>query len=346
MYLERIEAMNIKNARKIFGDYSSWIGYGFAVLGIHLIGVALLLLGAREHPEMLGMGLISYSLGLRHAFDADHITAIDNMVRKMVQQRENPKGVGFFFSFGHSTVVVLMSVIAIFTVRLAQQRFPQLHELGGIVALTVSGGFLFLIGLINLFIWIDIYKTFISMRHGTYKEDTGHTLPGGILKRGISFIYGFVNKSWQVYLLGFVFGLGFDTASQVAMLTTSAGAASQTIPSFAILSFPILFTAGMSLMDTADGLFMTTAYEWVFSTPIRKIYYNLTITGLSVIAALLIGSVELIQVIVPKLGLNYGAWIWLQNLNFNTLGFMLVALFLLVWAISYGGWKLLGIGEQ
>lgn len=325
----------------------NWIGYGSAVLGLHVLGIALLILGAHQHPEILGMGFLAYTLGLHHAFDADHIAAIDNTVRKLVQQKENSKGVGFFFSFGHSTVVLLMAVVTIFAVRWAKPRIPQLQSYGGFIGLTVSGVFLIVIGLINLFILIDIYKTFKSMRRGNYKEESiEETLSGGALSKSLKFIYGFINKSWHVYFLGFMFGLGFDTASQIAILAASAGAASQAQLSISVMAFPILFTAGMSLMDTADGFFMTSAYQWVFSTPIRKIYYNMTVTGLSVIAALLIGFIEIAQMITPKIGLHTGIWLQLQNLNFNMMGYIMVMLFILVWAISYGGWKLLRLGEQ
>lgn len=325
----------------------NWIGYALAVLGFHVLGITLLSLGARQHPEILGMGFLAYTLGLHHAFDADHIAAIDNTVRKLVQQKENPKGVGFFFSFGHSTVVLIMAVVTILAVRWAKYRLPQLQTYGGFIGLTVSGIFLIIIGLINLFILIDIYKTFNYMRHGAYREENiEETLSEGTLSKIIRIIYSFINKSWHVYFLGFMFGLGFDTASQIAILATSAGAASQTQLSISVLAFPILFTAGMSLMDTADGFFMTTAYQWVFSTPIRKIYYNMTVTGLSVIAALFIGSIEIAQVITPRMGLHTGIWLRLQNLNFNMMGYMMVALFILVWAISYGGWKLLRLDEQ
>lgn len=230
---------------------------------------------------------------------------------------------------------------------MGKYSLPQLQTYGGFIGLTVSGIFLIVIGLINLFILIDIYKNFIGMRRGEYKEESiEKMLSGGALRKIIRVLYSFINKSWHVYFLGFMFGLGFDTASQIAILATSAGAASQTQLSVYVLAFPILFTAGMSLMDTADGFFMTTAYQWVFSTPIRKMYYNMTVTGLSVIAALFIGSIEIAQMITPRMGLHTGIWLWVQNLNFNMMGYMMVVIFILVWVISYGGWKLLRLDEQ
>jgi high-affinity nickel-transport protein len=340
--------INLSNNKNPYIKYSDWLPYAAVVLAIHILGIVLLGTGVYKHPEMLGMGLISYVLGLRHAFDADHIAAIDNMVRKLIEQKKNPKGVGFFFSFGHSTVVILMGIATIFTVKWAQQRLPELQRVGSVIALTVSGTFLLIIGIVNLFIWINIYKTFISMRRGNSQGENLEEMlaSSGIIARSIKFLFSIINKNWHIYLLGFTFGLGFDTASQIALLATSAGAVSEAIPWYAILSFPILFTAGMSLMDTADGFFMCTAYQWVFSTPLRKVYYNLTVTGLSVVAALFIGSAEVLQVIIPKLGIENSALHWLESLNFNTMGIMLTILFFVVWATSFGVWKFLGMGEM
>nr|WP_245301338.1 HoxN/HupN/NixA family nickel/cobalt transporter [Thermoanaerobacterium butyriciformans] len=291
------------------------------------------------------MAFVSYTLGLNHAFDADHIAAIDNTARKLVEQKKNPKGVGFFFSTGHSSVVFLMTLITVFAVRWAQNIFPVLQRFGGILALTVSGVFLILIGLINFFIWLNTYKKFINIRRGAYKEESmEEILKDGFFNRYIRVIYAFINKSWHVYILGFFFGLGFDTATQIALLATAAGAASKAIPIVSILSFPILFAAGMSLMDTVDGFLVTSAYQWVFDAPLRKVYYNLVMTGLSVIAALLIGFVEITQLITQILGLSNGVWSFIQNLNFSTLGYIIVILFIFVWTISYVGWKLLRVG--
>ncbi|MDP4146855.1 MAG: HoxN/HupN/NixA family nickel/cobalt transporter [Bacillota bacterium] len=337
---------NFKNSKKP-RDLSGWLVYVFAVVTIHIIGFILLMMGARIYPEMIGMAFISYTLGLRHAFDADHIAAIDNTVRKLIQQKENPKGVGFFFSLGHSTVVILMTVATIFAVHWVQSSLPHFQKYGGAIALTVSGLFLLVIGIGNLYIWAGILKQFIEMRKGVYKdENNDYTISGGVLSRIIGIFYKYIKKSWHVYVLGFMFGLGFDTATQVALLTTSAGAAGHSVPAISILAFPILFAAGMSLMDTADGFFMTTAYEWVFSTPLRKVYYNLTITGLSVIAALFIGFVEVMQMLTNIVGLNNRYFAWIKALNFNDAGYILVMLFILVWLISFTGWKLLKMDEN
>ena len=327
--------------------YFDGIMYGSAVLLILLIGVVLLLSGARAYPELLGMGILSYTLGLRHAFDADHISAVDNMVRKLVQQQKNPKGVGFFFSCGHSTVVIIMAVVTIFAVKWAETRFPQLQASGGIFTSVVSGVFLLILALINFIILKDVLRTFKSMRNGKYKTDGQEpSSSAGFINRSIKFLFNLVNNNSHVFIVGFLFGLGFDTVTQIAVLATSASAVSKEIPLLAILSFPILFTAGMSMMDTLDGFFMSTAYQWVFYSPLRKVYYNLVITGLSILAAGVIGIIKIAQVIAQIAGLKSGFWLWLQNLDFNTMGYILVAMFVIVWAISLLGWKLLRLREK
>lgn len=320
-----------------------WLRYGVAVLGIHLLGLALLFPAVRQYPQFLGIAFLAYTLGLRHAFDADHIAAIDNTVRKMVQQKQEPTGIGFFFSLGHSSVVFIMALLTAASMAWAKDNIPQLQAIGGIVGTAVSGGFLLLIGLFNLHIWFDIYRLFMKMHQGKHNEGNLEQLllNRGFISRFFGPLYRFISKSWHVYPLGFLFGLGFDTASEVALLAISANAASQAMPFTAILSLPILFAAGMSLMDTADGVFMTTAYNWAFSTPLRKVYYNLSVTGISVVAALLIGLIELAQIVTPKLGLNGGLWGWIQNLDFDGIGYILVGLFVLSWGLSYLVWKVL-----
>lgn len=339
-----METINSNVATK---NYSGFIKYILGVTVFHILGIAFLITGIRQYPQILGMAILSYTLGLSHAFDADHIAAIDNTVRKLIQQRENPKGVGFLFSFGHSTVVMIMAVLTICAVEWAQHGLPQLQKYGSTISLAISGGFLLVIGVVNLFMWKDILKTFLNLRKGSYiEEEIDYKDSEGVIGHLTSIVYKSISKSWHVYILGFMFGLGFDTATQVSLLATSATAASHSIPILATLSFPILFTAGMSLMDTADGFFMCTAYNWAFSTPLRKVYYNLTITGLSVIAALLIGFIEIIQMITSLLGLNNGFFNWVNNLNLKSAGFILVGISVVVWGISYLGWRLLGIGDK
>lgn len=326
----------------------SWLPYAIIVGVLHLAGIGFLMIGSRESAALLSMGFVAYTLGLRHAFDADHIAAIDNTVRKLVQQEKNPTGVGFFFSLGHSSVVFLMAIVTAISVQWAKAELPQLQEVGGLIGTIVSGTFLLLIGILNLVILKDLFKIFQQMRYGKYDKEQMEQLlhSRGLMGRFLVPFYKFVNKSWHIYPLGFLFGLGFDTASEVALLAVSASAAENAIPFLGILSLPILFAAGMSLLDTADGIFMVSAYQWAFSTPLRKVYYNLTVTAISVTAALLIGMIELSQALSKKIGLETGFWKWIQALDFGWLGYVLVLLFLLSWAISYGIWRFLKIEKR
>ena len=326
----------------------SWLGYGAAILGLHLVGILALVPAARAHPALLGMGFLAYTLGLRHAFDADHIAAIDNAVRRLARHDRQPLGVGFYFSLGHSTVVCLMVLVTALVARWTQHALPGLQSVGGVIGTTVSGGFLVLIGLLNLFIWIDIYLIFQQMRRGAYDGDELERLllSRGIVARFAGPLFRMIDRAWQLFPLGFLFGLGFDTASEVALLALSAGAAAKALPVWGILALPLLFAAGMTLMDTADGVFMTTAYRWAFATPLRKIYYNLTVTGLSVLAALLIGGIELVQVLAQALGLTAGVWGRLQALDFGRIGYLLAGLFILTWSLSYGAWRLLRLEQR
>ena len=325
-----------------------WLGYGIAVLGLHVLGLLTLLPTARAHPALLGVGFLAYTLGLRHAFDADHIAAIDNTVRKLAREERSPLGVGFYFSLGHSTVVFAMVLVTTLMTRWMHQALPRFQAIGGTVGTTVSGGFLVLIGLLNLFIWLDIYLIFQKMRRGV--EDSGALedvlLSRGLVSRIAGPLFRLVRHSWQIFPVGLLFGLGFDTASEVALLALAAGTAVSAVPLWGTLALPLLFAAGMSLMDTADGVFMTTAYRWAFATPLRKIYYNLTVTGLSVVAALLIGLIELTQVFTHALGLSAGIWGRLQTLDFGWIGYLLVGLFILTWSFSYGAWRLFRIEER
>lgn len=322
------------------------IKYGSMVLFLFVLGIVLLLTGASQYPELLGMAVLSYTFGLRHAFDADHIAAIDNMTRKMIQDGKNTKGVGFFFSCGHSTIVIIMACLTVFAVKWAQHALPTFQALGGSIATLVSGCFLIILATINYVILKDIVKTFRSMSNGTYSEEVQEESNNKFVNRQIKRLLKIVNSYRHVFIVGLLFGLGFDTATQIAVLATSAAAANKGIPWFTILSFPILFTSGMCMMDTADGFFMSTAYKWVFSSPLRKVYYNLTITGLSILAAGVIGIIEVLQVFTQEIGLNNGFWLWLQNLDFNIMGFILVGMFVVVWSVSLIMWKLLKFGEK
>jgi high-affinity nickel-transport protein len=325
-----------------------WKMYGVIVALLHIVGITLLIGTMRDFPTILGLGFLAYTLGLRHAFDADHIAAIDNTVRKLIQQNKNPLGVGFYFSLGHSSVVFCMAIVTVFAAKWAEVNIPQLKEMGGVIGTSVSGFFLVLIGILNFFILKSIFQLFMKMRQNNYEDKQLEELlhSRGLIARFLNPLFKFVNKSWHVYPIGFLFGLGFDTASEVALMAISAGAAQSAIPVSGIFALPILFAAGMSLLDTADGIFMTTAYKWAFRTPLRKIYYNLTVTGLSIFAALVIGGIELAQVLGPKLGLSNGFWHWIQDLNFGSLGYILMAIFILSWAVSYGIWKFFKVEER
>jgi high-affinity nickel-transport protein len=334
--------------QKILDSRRSWLGYFIVVLGLHIVGILGLISVAGHNPTFWGLGLLAYSFGLRHAFDVDHIAAIDNTVRKLIQQKQNPLGLGFFFSLGHSSVVFLMVLAIAFSVHWIQSKMPQMEEVGGLIGTTISGSFLIIIGVINIVILVNLYKVFQKLRKGAIKQDKLEELLElkGFFSRLITPFYRLIKKSWHVYPLGFLFGLGFDTASEVGLLAITAGAAKSSISIFGILSLPLLFAAGMSLLDTADGMFMTKAYHWAFNTPIRKIYYNFTVTSLSVAAAMLIGIIELAQVLSARLNLKSGFFLWVNELNFAYLGYLLVGLFVLTWGISVTVWKVLKVEER
>jgi len=334
--------------KMLMQEKKNWAGYvGFVIL-LHVVGIIGLYSVARTAPAFWGIGLLAYTLGMRHAFDVDHIAAIDNTVRKLVQQKKNPLGVGFYFSLGHSSVVFLMAIATAFSVKWAERELPWLQSYGGVIGASVSGLFLILIGILNLVILINLYRLFRQFRSGEHKDDEFEELlqSRGLFAKMLKPLYAFIGKSWHVYPLGFLFGLGFDTASEIALLAISANAAKEAIPFIGILSLPLLFAAGMSLFDTADGMFMTKAYRWAFHTPVRKLYYNLTVTTLAVVAALIIGLIELGQVLSEKIGMQGRFWTWLQELDFGMLGYILVGLFVVAWILSVGIWKWFKIEER
>ncbi|MGW9920162.1 HoxN/HupN/NixA family nickel/cobalt transporter [Staphylococcus hominis] len=318
----------------------SWLPYIVIVILLHIIGFSFLFIADTNHL-LFGMGILAYTLGLRHAFDADHIAAIDNTVRKLLQQKRNSVGVGFYFSIGHSTVVFLMSVLLGISVKWAKDELPYFQNIGGIIGTLMSGFFLLLIGILNLFILISLIKLFARLRNEHIREEELDALleSRGFITRFIAPYFNLISRSWHVLPLGFLFGLGFDTASEIALLALSSGASQQSISFLGILSLPILFAAGMSLLDTLDGIIMKSAYNWAFFNPIRKIYYNITITAISVIAALIIGLIELLQIMEDKLHLKGTFWNMIQSIQFDYLGYILVALFLITWLISTLIWK-------
>jgi high-affinity nickel-transport protein len=320
---------------------------------LHIVGWGLLLFYGVGHPTILALGGLAYTFGLRHAFDADHISAIDNTTRKLLQDGRKPVGVGFFFSLGHSTVVFLIAVALGLTVKWIVDGVVsdggQLRNIGGLIGTLVSGGFLVLIGILNLVILLDIVRVYRRMKGGEYDRDSlEHELTaGGFMTRIFGRLFRVIDHSWQMYPIGFLFGLGFDTASEVAFLAISAGAAANGLPFAVVIALPLIFAAGMSLMDTADGAFMAKAYSWAFASPIRKVFYNLTMTSLSVFVALFIGVAELVQVLVRVLGLRGGLFDTISASDFvGRAGFFIVGAFVLAWAAALVIYKARRIDER
>jgi nickel/cobalt transporter (NiCoT) family protein len=320
---------------------------------LHVAGWGLLLFYGLGHPTLLALGGLAYTFGLRHAFDADHISAIDNTTRKLLKDGRKPVGVGFFFSLGHSTVVFLIAVALGLTVKWIVDGVVSdsghLRTVGALIGTTISGGFLVLIGILNLIILLDIVRVYRRMRAGEYdRESLEHELTaGGFMTKIFGRLFRVINHSWQMYPIGFLFGLGFDTASEVAFLAISAGAAAHGLPFGAVISLPLIFAAGMSLMDTADGAFMAKAYSWAFASPIRKVFYNLTMTSLSVFVALFVGVVELMQIVIQMLNLKGGIFGAISSSDFiGRAGFLIVAAFVIAWAAALVIYKARRIDER
>jgi nickel/cobalt transporter (NiCoT) family protein len=322
--------------------------YGFIGV-LHLLGWGLYLHYAGHYPQLVGLGFVAYMFGLRHAFDADHIAAVDDTVRFMLQRGKKPLGVGFYFSLGHSTVVLALAIGIAFAATAVKTQLPFLRNTGAIIGAGVSGTFLWIIGILNLLVLLDILKIWRSAKSGTHSHAHLETLlqQRGLLNR----LFGgrltkLMNHSWQMYPLGLLFGLGFDTASEVGLLAMTAGASAGDLPIPAVLCLPILFAAGMTIMDTTDGVLMSKAYDWAFINPLRKIFYNITTTGLSVAVALLVGSIELLQVLIGMLGLHGQYVDAIAGLDFGILGYLIVGLFLLAWGLSVCIWKFGRIEER
>jgi high-affinity nickel-transport protein len=335
-------------------------GLTAVVLGLHLAGFGMLF--ALVVPADLslgngavfgvGLGLTAYTLGLRHAFDADHIGAIDNTTRKLMADGQRPLAVGFFFSLGHSTIVFLLAAALAVGIRglsgAVEADDSTLHQATGLIGPTVSGSFLIVLGIVNLVVLAGILGVFRRMRRGDYDE---RKLEEQLNRRGLmNRLYGratrTVRSSWHMYPIGMLFGLGFDTATEVALLATAGTAAAGGLPIYAILCLPILFAAGMTLLDTIDGAFMNFAYGWAFSRPIRKIFYNLTVTALSVAVALVIGTIELVSVLAEKLSLSGQPWDFVSALDLNLVGYAIAVLFVLTWAVALAVWRFGRIEER
>jgi high-affinity nickel-transport protein len=323
----------------------AWVFAG-AILLLHLVGWGVMLVVvAPRYPFMVGFAGLAYSFGLRHAFDADHIAAIDNTTRKLMQGETRPLGVGFFFSLGHSTVVFALTLAVALAARLVTTELPHLRELGSLIGTTVSGLFLCAIGLVNLAMLVDVFRVFVGLqRQGVdHQVLEAQLATPGWLTRWFGGVFRIVTRPRHMYWVGLLFGLGFDTATEVALLTTAGLAASQALPLAAVLMLPIVFAAGMTLTDTADGFIMCGAYGWATAHPLRKLFYNLTVTGLSVVIALAVGGIELVSVVTGRmLGIHSGVWGTIQAIDFQTLGYIVVALFIGAWMTSIAVWRLGG----
>ncbi len=331
---------------------SLW-GMGGFILLLHVLGWGVLVAMVAPNDYKVGgqlvgvgLGVTAYTLGLRHAFDADHIAAIDNTTRKLMGEGKRPLSVGFWFSLGHSSVVFVMVALLALGIRaLAGQLGNDQSALQRSTSLwgtSISGVFLILIGLINLASLIGILKVFRTMRGGHLDEAALEVQLDnrGFLNRILGRFTKAVTKPWHMYPVGLLFGLGFDTVTEVGLLVVAGGAAAASLPWWAIMTLPILFAAGMSLLDTIDGSFMNFAYGWAFSKPVRKIYYNITITALSVAVALLIGGIELISILTDKLDITTGLLATIGTVDLNSVGYWIVALFVVTWAVALAVWRI------
>jgi high-affinity nickel-transport protein len=326
-------------------------GMALTIVALNVLGWAMLVVALRGHYHIsktevfgFGTGVLAYTLGMRHAFDADHIAAIDNTTRKLIQDGERPLSVGYFFSLGHSTIVFVLAVLLNFGIRALNSTVSNdgsgLHHWTGIIGTTVSGTFLYLIGLLNLVVLLSIIKVGKEMRQGLYDDEE---LERQLDSRGLMnrFFGGYakrIDTPWKMYPVGVLFGLGFDTATEVALLVLAGTAVVGGLPFYAVIALPILFASGMCLLDTIDGCFMNFAYDWAFAKPIRKIYYNLTITGLSVFVALFIGTIEIFGLIAQETNLSGGFWDFMENFNINRAGFIIVGVFVVTWIVALAVW--------
>jgi high-affinity nickel-transport protein len=330
------------------------------VVGLHVAGfLTLIALVAPSHYHLgsagvftVGIGVTAYTLGLRHAFDADHISAIDNTTRKLMSEGKRPLSVGFWFSLGHSTIVFALSFLLAIGIKAVagpvRNDHSGLHQVTNSVGTGVSGAFLYIIAALNVVILVGIVKVFREMKTGQYNEEQleEQLQKRGFMNRFFGRLTRTVTSPQQMYPIGMLFGLGFDTATEVALLVLAGGAAGAGLPWYAILCLPILFAAGMSLMDSIDGSFMNFAYGWAFSQPVRKVFYNITITGLSVAVALVIGTIEVGGLVASQLNLSGSFWNWFETIDINILGFVIVGMFVATWAVALSVWRFGHIEER
>jgi high-affinity nickel-transport protein len=325
----------------------SVIGLFVVLLAANFLAWAWAFASFSGYPLLLATALIAYGFGLRHAVDADHIAAIDNVTRKLMQQGRRPITGGFFFSLGHSTIVVAVSIVIALTASSLQRRFPGLIQVGGVIGTLVSVGFLFTIAMINTVVLAGVYRLFRRVKRGaTYAEEELDFFLSqrGLIGRLLRNAFRLISRSWHMYPLGFLFGLGFDTATEIGLLGISAAEASKGLSIWSILVFPALFTAGMLLVDTSDGVLMVGAYGWAFKTPVRKLYYNLTITGISVLVAVVVGTIEALGLLAEKLGFEGGVWgtAVIVGGHFDALGYLIVGVFAASWLVSFAIYRAMG----
>ena len=330
------------------------------VIALHAIGFGVLLgVVVPAHLSLgsagvftAGLGLAAYTLGVRHAFDADHIAAIDNTTRKLMSDGQRPLTVGFFFALGHSTVVFVLALLLSVGVKAivgpVRDDDSTLQQVTGVIGPTVSGTFLLILAVMNAAILLGLLRMLRDVRSGRAGVESlgAHVQAGGPMGRLLARVTRTVRRPWQMYPLGFLFGLGFDTATEVSLLFLAGGAAGAGLPWYAILCLPVLFAAGMTLFDAIDGSFMNVAYGWAFSRPARKIFYNVTVTVLSIVVALVIGTVELLSVAAEHLGLKGAAWDLMGSVGFGVVGYAVAGLFVLTWAIALAVWRFGRIEER
>jgi len=341
------------------GESAKFAAMILTVVGLNVLGWGMLSAAAQGHYHInktqifgFGTGTLAYTLGMRHAFDADHISAIDNTTRKLLNDGKRPLSVGFFFSLGHSSVVFILAVLLNFGIRGLDNQVKSgdssLQHTTNLVGTSVSAFFLYLIAALNVVILVGILKVFRQMRAGVYDDEEMERQLNqrGLMMRFLGPLARRIDTSWKMYPIGFLFGLGFDTATEVALLVLAGTAVVGGLPFYAILSLPILFAAGMSLFDTMDGCFMNFAYEWAFSKPIRKVYYNITITGLSVFVALFIGSIEAFGLLGQDAHLSGPFWSALENFDINKAGFVIVGMFVVTWVVALSIWRFGHIEER
>lgn len=322
-----------------------------AILVATVVGFIVSFLLGEVSPLLAGLGLVAYAFGLRHGVDADHIAAIDNTTRKLMQEKKRPTTVGLWFSLGHSTVVFALVIVLVLATRVIASQIPAIRSTGEVIGLTVSGVFLILIGLINVAIVMGIYRVFVELKKGGNRVNPDELEDmlnkRGFINRFFRSMFRLVREPWQIYPVGVLFGLGFDTASEVTLIAISVGVGvSSTVSVWAVLILPFMFTCGMVIVDLTDGVAMRMAYGWAFLHPLRKIYYNLTVTIVSVIVAFGIGGIELLQLVATQLQLGGPFWGWLGGLDFGTVGYGIIGVFLLSWGISIVYWKYKGYEKR